>query len=255
MATVDVIVDKLLTLWRIPAVRDYFPAIFALISIVGSGLKELDVVPQTYFSNSRNVVNMYFVKVSWGWTLMLLTPFILLSNFSFKRNVSYVFSRALSLVVATATWYIFTEIFFHIEEMSGSCIETGTNLKKEEFTSKATCRHAGFHWDGFDISGHSFILTYSALFIKEEMVSMTCVKTSSFSALPKMVANLLYVALNLIVIIWVWMFACTSVYFHDFIHKLIGTGLGLLSWYVTYRLWYKHFLPGLPPIKEPKQHA
>lgn len=58
MATVDVIVDKLLTLWRIPAVRDYFPAIFALISIVGSGLKELDVVPQTYFSNSRNVVNM-----------------------------------------------------------------------------------------------------------------------------------------------------------------------------------------------------
>ncbi|XP_071333512.1 acyl-coenzyme A diphosphatase FITM2 [Trachinotus anak] len=260
MATVEVIVDNLVALWRIPAVRQHFPWIFLLISAVGSVLKELDLVPQTYFSSSKNVLNVYFVKMSWMWTLLLLTPFLLLSNSSFNKNVSFLARRLLSLAVATAVWYICTETFFYIEDVTGSCYETGTmDVVKKEFTSKATCRHAGFHWHGYDISGHSFILAYSALFIVEETAPMASLKTASLSALPRMVLNLLYVALNLIVIIWLWMFACTSVYFHDTSHKLLGTICGLLGWYLTYRVWYPNpWSPGLPPqrhSKEQKQRA
>lgn len=58
MAAVDVIVDNLVTLWRIPAVRHNFHWIFLLISVVGSALKELQLVPQTYFSSSRNALNV-----------------------------------------------------------------------------------------------------------------------------------------------------------------------------------------------------
>ncbi|XP_076023355.1 acyl-coenzyme A diphosphatase FITM2 [Genypterus blacodes] len=260
MAAVEVIVDRLVTLWRLPAVRLNFPWLFLLISLVGSGLKELQVLPQTYFSSSRNVLNVYFVKVSWGWTVLLLTPFLLLSNSCFNRNVSFLGRRVMSLAVATALWYACTQTFFYIEDVTGSCFETNTmDSINKEFTFKASCRKAGFFWHGYDISGHSFILTYSSLFIVEETSPMASLKTTSLSALPRTVLNLLYVALNLIVIVWVWMFACTSVYFHDPSHKLLGTLCGLLVWYLTYRVWYlKPLSPGLPPRRHPKeqkQHA
>ncbi|XP_061592932.1 acyl-coenzyme A diphosphatase FITM2 [Cololabis saira] len=255
------LVAPLLALWNTPALRRNFPWLFLAISIVGSVLKELGLVPQTYFSSSRNVVNVYFVKVSWGWTLLLLTPFLLLSNSSFSRSVSFLSRRLLSLVVATAVWYVCTETFFYIEEVTGSCYESDTlSLVNQDFLSKASCRRAGLHWHGYDISGHSFILSYSALFIMEETAPMASLRPSGLSALPRTVLSVLYVALNVIMALWVWMFACTSVYFHDPSHKLLGTVCGLLGWYLTYRVWYlkSAFSPGLPPKcrpKEQKQHA
>ncbi|XP_054630902.1 acyl-coenzyme A diphosphatase FITM2 isoform X2 [Dunckerocampus dactyliophorus] len=199
----------------------------------------------------------YFVKVSWGWTLLLLTPFLLLSNTAFSRNALFLGRRLLSLAVATTVWYIFTETFFYIEDVTGSCFKTDSmDTVSQEFTSKATCRRAGFHWHGYDISGHSFILTYSALFIVEETAPMASLRIGSLSTLPRIVLNLLYVALNLIVIIWLWMFICTSVYFHDLSHKVLGTVCGLLAWYLTYRLWYRHPLsPGLPPQRHMKEQT
>lgn len=201
----------------------------------------------------------YFVKVSWGWTLLLLTPFLLLSNSPVSRSVSFLARRLLSLAVATAVWYVCTETFFYIEDATGSCFDTAASVPVKDFTSKASCRRAGFHWDGYDISGHSFILAYSTLLIVEETAPMALVRTARLSTLPRMVLALLYVALNLIVVIWVWMFACTSVYFHDLSHKLLGTVCGLLGWFLTYRVWYlTPCSPGLPPqlqSKEQKQHA
>ncbi|XP_057686595.1 acyl-coenzyme A diphosphatase FITM2 [Corythoichthys intestinalis] len=259
MAAVDVVVCNLVTLWRIPAVRNKFPWMFLVISVVGSILKESQLVPDTYFSSSRNVLNVYFVKVSWGWTLLLLTPFLLLSNAAFSRNAAFLARRLLSLVVATAVWYSCTQTFFYIEDATGSCFKTvSMDRIDNRFASKAECRQAGYFWHGYDISGHSFILTYSALFIVEETAPMACLKTASWSALQRVVLNFLYVALNLLVIIWVWMFICTSVYFHDLSHKVLGTATGLLAWYLTYRLWYhKSWSPGLPPqrkLREQKRH-
>lgn len=232
---------------------------FLLISIAGSLLKELQLVPDTYFSSSRNILNLYFVKVSWGWTLLLLTPFVLLSNSSFSRDVSFLARRLLSLAIATAIWYVFTETFFYIEDVTGACFRTPAMDELEvEFTNKATCRRAGFHWFGYDISGHSFILTYSALFIMEETVPMAYLKPSSLSAFPRLVLSLLYVGLNGLMLLWAWMFLCTSVYFHSPLDKLLGTVCGLLGWYGTYRLWYlRRLSPGLPPqphTRAQKQH-
>lgn len=202
----------------------------------------------------------YFIKLSWGWTLLLLTPFILLANSLFSRKAPFLGRRVLSLVVATAIWYVCTAAFFYIENVTGSCYETDTmDITKKEFTLKVSCRQAGFHWHGYDISGHAFILAYSSLFIVEEIAPMGSLKMGSYSALPRVVLNFLYVALNLILMIWVWMFACTAVYFHDLSHKLVGTVCGLLAWFLTYRVWYLNPLsPGLPPVRQPKeqkQHA
>ncbi|XP_035997965.1 fat storage-inducing transmembrane protein 2 [Fundulus heteroclitus] len=259
MATMDVIVERLVSVWRIPSVRQNFPWLFLLISFVGSFLKHQELVPQSYFSSSKNLVNVYFVKLSWGWTLLLLTPFVLISS-SFSSSASYLVRRLSSLVVATFVWYVCTGAFLHIEDIWGTCSESRTSLVATKgFTSKATCRQAGFHWQGFDISGHSFILTYSSLLIMEETSPMAFLRTAGLPALYRTALNLLYVALNLIVMTWVWMFFCTSVYFHDPMDKILGTGCGLLGWYLTYRCWYlRRFSPGLPlqpQLKEQKQHA
>ncbi|KAF3860866.1 hypothetical protein F7725_001121 [Dissostichus mawsoni] len=157
MAAVDVIVDNLDPVHQTELPLDLFTHLGG-----GSVLKELELVPQTYFSSTRNALNVYFVKVSWGWTLLLLTPFLLLSNSSFSRSVSFLCRRLLSLAVATAVWYAFTETFFYIEDATGSCYETDAlDVVNKEFVTKASCRRAGFLWDGYDISGHSFILAYS----------------------------------------------------------------------------------------------
>ena len=67
----------------------------------------------------------YFAKLGWGWTLLLVTPFLLLSNASMNRNVSFLFKRVLSLVVATACWYVCTGTFVYIENVTGSCFANG----------------------------------------------------------------------------------------------------------------------------------
>ncbi|KAG7471940.1 hypothetical protein MATL_G00103320 [Megalops atlanticus] len=256
MAAIDSVVLKLVAFWRKTVVRQKLPWLFLLISLMGSIIKELQLIPETYFSDSKNVLNVYFVKVSWGWTLLLLFPFMALSN-SYQGTWGFVLRRLSSLVVATGIWYTCTQSFFYIEDVTGACYETKTmQVIRGEFFTKAECRRAGFQWHGYDISGHSFILTYSALMIAEEIAPMVHLRSASVQSNTRTntILDALYIALNALVALWIWMFTCTSVYFHDLSHKILGTTCGILGWYLTYRVWYpKPLSPGLPP--QQKQHA
>ncbi|XP_026776022.3 acyl-coenzyme A diphosphatase FITM2 [Pangasianodon hypophthalmus] len=253
MSALSGVVNKSLPflVFNVTVARKYLPLFFFAVSLGGSLLKELEFVPNSYFSHSRNLLNVYFVKFSWGWNLVLLLPFILLSN-SYNRNLIFVSKRLTSLVVATAIWYSCTETFFYIENITGACYESDTlQMVQEDFSIKAECKNAGHFWDGFDISGHSFILSYSTLIIVEEMVPM--LNLVQHYQNRSIILDALYLALNAIAIIWVWMFACTSVYFHNTIQKFLGTLFGVLGWCVTYKVWYLNpFSPGLPP--RPSDH-
>ncbi|XP_065141816.1 acyl-coenzyme A diphosphatase FITM2 [Paramisgurnus dabryanus] len=244
MAAIGRIVDNLADFWRRSYTRAYLACLFLFITFLGSFFKKKELVPESYFSNSRNVLNVYFVKISWGWTLGLLLPFILLSN-TYKKPWTFVLKRLTSLPVATLIWYFCTEAFCLIEEITGSCYESDTmQVIHGNITTKAACRKAGFIWDGFDISGHSFILAYSALVIVEEMMAVSHIPSSDRNVF----LNCLYIALNVIVAIWLLMFTSTSIYFHDFWHKLLGTFFGIMGWCVTYVVCFPKFsLPGLPP--------
>ncbi|KAK2825074.1 hypothetical protein Q7C36_019001 [Tachysurus vachellii] len=252
MSALSVVMNKSLPLLTYN--RRYLALFFFAVCCAGSLLKDLDVVPKSHFSSRTNPLNVYFVKVSWGWNLVLLIPFIFLSN-SYNRNLMFVSKRLASLVVATAYWYICTEIFFYIENVTGKCYESPDMEKIQEgFSTKTECKNAGNYWEGFDISGHSFILSYSTLLIMEEMVPM--LHLVKHCTTRPIILDALYLALSAISLIWVWMFACTSVYFHNMTQKLLGTGIGVFGWCVTYKCWYvKPFSPGLPPtLSDPKQH-
>lgn len=230
------------------AVRRYLPLALVASMVAGSFVKEFSPLPESYLSNKRNVLNVYFVKLAWAWTFCLLLPFIALTNYLLTGQASLVVRRLSTLLVGTAIWYVCTALFSCIEHYTGSCYQSpALDGLRKGIQSKPQCQQEGGFWHGFDISGHSFLLAFCALMIVEEMAVLHAVRTerSHFLHMP---VTTLVVALGFLTCVWLWMFLCTAVYFHDFSQKLFGTMFGLLGWYGTYRFWYqKPFSPGLPP--------
>nr|XP_060628164.1 acyl-coenzyme A diphosphatase FITM2 [Anolis sagrei ordinatus] len=228
--------------------RRMMPWVLLGLMMSGSLLKEWAPLPETYMSNKRNLLNIYFVKFAWAWTLFLLLPFISITNYIVTGNARSVAQRLSTLLVGTAIWYVCTGVFLHIEDMTGVCYSSPSlDLLQREHSSKILCHQAGGFWHGFDISGHSFLLSYCALMIMEEIAVMHNMKTSKELRL-RSVINGLFLALSFLTLIWIWMFLTTAIYFHEFSQKLFGTFVGIAAWYGTYRFWYlKRLSPGLPP--------
>ncbi|XP_070600789.1 acyl-coenzyme A diphosphatase FITM2 [Erythrolamprus reginae] len=230
------------------SVRRMMPWVLMSCMVIGSLVKELAPPAASYLSNKRNVINVYFVKCAWGWTFCLLFPFISLTNYNVLHSILLVLLRLFSLFVGTVIWYTCTRTFLFIQDFTGSCYKSSTlAIVTREHSSQLQCVQAGGIWHSFDISGHSFLLSYCILMILEEMAVMPNVKTFRGSRLHTVV-NGLFFALACLTFIWLSMFVTTAVYFHDFWDKILGTLVGLSAWYGTYGFWYKSpFSPGFPP--------
>lgn len=230
--------------------RRYLALLLAAITLGGSVLKDALPLAESYFSNRRNALNVYFVKFSWGWTMGLLLPFIFTSNYFVQRDVLFAVRRIASCAVGTVVWFLSTRIFHIVENFTGECFESLNMTVLNEFENKQACRKQGHLWVGFDISGHSFLLSYCVLMIMEEtavMDELHKVEQKPGKA-TTVIIKTLFVALNTLTLLWIWMFFCTAIYFHDLPQKIIGTIFGISAWYLTYQFWYKKsFSPGLPP--------
>lgn len=198
----------------------------------------------------------YFVKVAWAWTFWLLLPFIAVTTYQFAeskflygptKSILMVLRRLSALLVGTTIWYICTGLFIYIENLTGVCSTSGKlSEPRQLYATKQECHQDNGIWNGFDISGHCFLLSYCALMIVEEVAVLEGLSIDQNSRL-RVVINSLFVSLCFLTMIWVFMFLCTAVYFHDFSQKLLGVLIGLSAWYGTYRFWYlKPFSPGLP---------
>ncbi|NWI90918.1 FITM2 protein, partial [Pitta sordida] len=229
--------------------------------LLGSALKDGGLVPDTPLRNKRNPLNVYFVKVAWAWTLWLLLPFISLTTYQLCRStflygrtksVLLVLRRLSALGVGTAVWYLCTELFVYIENLTGECsITASPGQPPRLYATKRECHQDSGVWNGFDISGHCFLLSYCALMILEEVAVLEGLSIDQNSKL-RVVVNVLFVSLCFLAGIWVFMFLSTALYFHDFSQKVLGVLIGLSGWYGTYRFWYlKPFSPGLPLPNRP----
>ena len=149
-------------------------------------------------TSKGNVLNVYFVKIGWGWTLALLSPFILMTSSiihlqspedqgsggdknSKQDKVSQIMSLCRKMfikdltriVICTLVWYFSVNLFVSIESVYGSCSTPSINATTSQtvtakFPSKGSCSRQGYIWSGFDISGHTFLLMFSILTILEE---------------------------------------------------------------------------------------
>ena len=129
---------------------------------------------------------------------------------------------------------------------------------EETLSSKESCLFQGFHWDGFDISGHIFLLTYSALLISEEIQVKKRWPTKQRNtrgatwfhrrhALLSPLVELLFIFISLLLVLWEFMLVCTAVYFHKVHQKVLGALVALFTWYVSYEVWYENELSPGPP--------
>ncbi|PZC84188.1 acyl-coenzyme A diphosphatase FITM2 [Helicoverpa armigera] len=251
----------------------YLGALF-LLSIVADVL----TFPKTYFSRSDNLFNQYFVKIGWFWTLFLTVPYVLLTSYTTccgKRRIIAT-SHLSRLLVATAFWYIWTTVFNMIETSYGRCNNKG-------FNNKISCLQEGHFWNGFDISGHCFILIYSSLVMIEEAKAingwerikdyirdekyarsvddksasvnplknistdeLTILKISYENFTPYVRAYL--IAIALLQLLWDVMLVSTILYYHIMVEKFISGVIAVLTWFVTYRVWFTipNIVPNLP---------
>lgn len=241
----------------------YLGSLF-LISVIGDFVP----FPKSYFSRSDNLFNVYFVKMGWAWTLIFSIPFLFMTSYTICcGNIRKMLTNHLPrIAIATMFWLVWTKLFNVIESGYGKC-----NVKS--FDTKSGCLKAGHFWNGFDISGHAFILIYSSLILIEEarpIINWDNIKehlrnekynrqmaeTSSASNPLKNLKDeeiqvlqylydkytpairLLFVGMTVLQVLWDIMLVCTMLYFHRMVEKVLSGIFAILTWYFTYRFWY-----------------
>lgn len=251
----------------------YLASLF-LVSLIA----DVATIPRGYLSRSDNILNKYFVKFAWGWNLLLLSPFVIFTSYvyccgQFKRIAQHHLPR---LAIATLLWYFWTNLFNYIEASFGRC-------QMKQYSSKGSCLKAGHMWNGFDTSGHTFILIYGSLVLIEEtrsMVNWDSIKeflrleehnrsTRQTEQSTNPLRNLspeefqtlqynyekytpyiraVFISITVIQLLWDIMLVCTMLYYHVMIEKFLGGCIAIFSWFFTYRVWYVHpkVLPSLP---------
>ncbi|KAH8294173.1 hypothetical protein KR054_009103, partial [Drosophila jambulina] len=247
----------------------YLGSLF-VISVIGDFVP----FPKTYFARSDNLFNMYFVKVGWGWTLLFAMPFLVLSAYTItcgdhKKMLRHHFPR---IVIATFFWFFWTKLFNIVETSYGRCTTKG-------YQSKSSCLKAGHLWQGFDISGHAFILIHSSLVlieearpiirwetikehIRNELHNRSSAESSGTNPLRTLneeqmrslqflykrltpIIRTLFIGMAALQLLWDIMLVGTMLYYHRMIEKVISGIIAILTWYFTYRFWYP--TPGLLP--------
>lgn len=244
-----------------------------IVSVIG----DFAPFPKTYFSRSDNLFNVFFVKMGWAWTLAVSVPYVVMTARviccgDVNRLLSHHVSR---ILIATGVWFVFTKSFNYVENAYGRCNVRG-------FDTKPTCLKGGHFWNGFDISGHIFILMYSSFVLIEEarpIVGWENIKEhirneehnrltnekSTTNPLRNLKDNefqvvkylyeqytpytrLLFIAIAVLQLLWDFMMLCTMLYFHKMIEKVLGGMLAITVWFITYRVWYpaNGLLPQLP---------
>nr|NP_647944.2 Fat storage inducing transmembrane protein, isoform A [Drosophila melanogaster]Q9VRJ2.1 RecName: Full=Acyl-coenzyme A diphosphatase FITM2; AltName: Full=Fat storage-inducing transmembrane protein; AltName: Full=Fat storage-inducing transmembrane protein 2; AltName: Full=Fat-inducing protein 2 [Drosophila melanogaster]AAF50803.1 Fat storage inducing transmembrane protein, isoform A [Drosophila melanogaster] len=247
----------------------YLGSLF-VISVIGDFVP----FPKTYFARSDNLFNQYFVKIGWGWTLLFVVPFLVLSAYTItcgdhKRMLRHHFPR---IVIATFFWFFWTKLFNVVENSYGRCTTKG-------YATKSSCLKAGHLWKGFDISGHAFILIHSSLVlieearpiirwetikehIRNERHNRSTAENSGTNPLRTLneeqmrslqflykrltpIIRTLFIGMAALQLLWDIMLVGTMLYYHRMIEKVISGIIAILTWYFTYRFWYP--TPGLLP--------
>lgn len=255
---------KILLFDTLTKIGIYFAFVF-----FGSVIADLLTVPKSYFSNSDNFFNMYFIKWGWAWLLLIAGSWISLASYVTCCGKRPLIAKHLyRLIIATLIWKVWMWVFTYIEEVSGRCISDPPIR-----VNKSNCLKAGYFWSGLDISGHTFIIIYTTLILAEEGAafigwenlretiikekhsrssgvenSNSCLKNLSnedvdflkeaHDKLSVYVRGLFFV-MTLQLIFWDVALVSTILYYHTIVEKLAGMAVAFVSWFVTYRGLFK----------------
>uniref|UniRef100_A0A4Y0B2X3 Uncharacterized protein n=1 Tax=Anopheles funestus TaxID=62324 RepID=A0A4Y0B2X3_ANOFN len=241
----------------------YLGSLF-IVSLIGDFLP----YPKTYLARTDNLFNVYFVKLGWAWTLLFSFPYLAMTSITIccGDNQRLLRNHLPRLGIATVFWFVWTKLFNIIESSYGRCSVRG-------FDAKTGCLKAGHLWNGFDISGHAFILIYSSLVLMEEarpIIGWESIKdllrneehnrnnndTSQTSNPLKSLKDedlkalkyfynrftptirLFFIGMTMLQLLWDLMLVGTMLYHHRMVEKVLSGIIAVVTWFVTYRAWY-----------------
>lgn len=249
-------------------------------------MKDFNLVYKSpYFTNKSNFLNMYMVKLGWFWTLVVTMPFILMTSIVYTGcNQLAIRNNLLRIVVATGLWFVWTKLFDYIDTHTGSCMspahrdKLGCKLNKHEWIGfdisghTFILLHALFlmleevkvynHWEQIRKKVRDNILNHE----KRANDNSTPFNENNINGLSSSSELLIdrvtywyiklnnYIKLNfflmaVLALLWEMMLFVTFIYYHTIMHKLIAAFCAIISWFLTYKVWYanKNFMsPGLP---------
>jgi hypothetical protein len=249
--------------------------IYVSALLVCSVLKDFNIVgSSSYLAQKDNILNAYFVKFGWAWTLVACVPFVLMTSLVYTGyNWIVVKNHLARIAIATLAWYVFTSLFDHVDTVTGKC-------SNKQITLKSDCKRNKHEWLGFDISGHTFMLMHALFLMIEEVrifhdwdlfnrklqekLGYGSEKEPTEKATidnqykradilyklftPFIKINFIFMAL--LALLWEVMLLTTFLYFHTIMHKLLAAFFAIAIWFVTYRAWYSNkslpLSPGLP---------
>merc|ERR1712130_211576 len=178
--------------------------------------------PSNYFSDVNNWLNQTMVKWAWGWTLYSLLPFaIILSCCSEDAKFNSIRVGIKIGLLGTAVWYIGTQITFRIGDLTGQCLD-GNSSVITGYTTRRQCRSVMGLWDSFDISGHTFLLTWCLYVSIGQLELFATFLGSTHSFFTESVVFVIFgwnVVLNLL---WCVMLAMTQLFFHSLVEKILA---------------------------------
>ena len=223
--------------------------------VIGSVLADVIQLPRTYLSSKDNFFNQYFVKLGWGWTLIILTAFITQTSYVYslgKTNLVKV--HLLRLCMGTFWWYTMVSLINYIESVVGVCSGKGP-------IGRDACIKNGKSWLGFEISGHVFLLIHNLLTISEEVKIFKdwkklgemfedpdCptnknIKMADFLQGRKNYRvlapyiNGTFVIVAVFMVLWEFMLIISTIYrFHTTSQKVTAVFMAVACWFGSYRL-------------------
>ncbi|KAI8746509.1 FIT family protein [Biomphalaria glabrata] len=233
---------------------------------------DLFVVPRTYMSEKHNILNKYFVKLGWAWTLTFVTAYIILTSLVYCcNNVAKMCQHILRVAVGTLLWYTCTSLFLHVESIVGVCTANSHD-------NKTACMDAGKNWLGFDISGHVFLEMHSLLTISEEVKTFKYwaklgkiledenlserrplseeeigQARMNYRTLTPYIKAIIVVLAIMMVLFEVMLFFTTIYRFHTLPQKVSASFVAVGCWFLSYQILYKSgnpfpFMPVSPGV-------
>ncbi|KAJ3129542.1 hypothetical protein HK098_001018 [Nowakowskiella sp. JEL0407] len=224
---------------------DFYVALYSATVFIGTTIQYLSPPSPSFFSDKRNPLNKIFVKNGWAWTSIPLLVFMLLTALQSRNRGSSIDKFVIRWVGATLYWFILTQWFFghsvfdRVRYSTAAC-EIDRSVKYG-VSGKACAGSGGNFWE-FDISGHCFLLIHASLFIISELknalrirrlVNATPAVRVPFRKMVVLLQDLIGGGLVVLLGLWFIMLCSTSLYFHHWNEKALGTLFGSLYFIVV----------------------